>query len=69
MEQRHKDMIINAANSVVGVADDLGMNLIDVIAEMERYIVEKTKVGDATKIDILEGRRGYTLKDGRLVQV
>jgi S-adenosylhomocysteine hydrolase len=63
-------MIEEAAGYVVAVADDSGESLIVVIAKMERYIVEKTKVGDAGDGSQLPpGRRGYTLIDGRLVEV
>jgi S-adenosylhomocysteine hydrolase len=63
-------MIEDAAAKVIAVADDSGMSLIDVIAEMERYIVQETKVGDAGDgSQVPPGRRGYTLIDGRLVEV
>ncbi len=67
---RHQSWIKNAAIEVIAVADDSGESLIAVIAAMERYIVEQTKVGDAGDGSQLPpGRRGYTLIDGRLVEV
>jgi len=65
---QHRKMISEAAGLVVGVADDSGASLIDVIAEVERYIIEKTKVGDATEQTPPPDRRGYTLVNGRLVE-
>ena len=66
---RHRRFISDAASAVIAVADDLGVSLVDVIAEMERFIVEETKVGDAAVVPVDEGQRGYTLKDGRLVEI
>jgi len=66
----HQRLIEDAASAVVAVADDSGDSLVAVIAAMERFIVEKTKVGDAGDGSQLpKGRRGYTLIDGRLVEV
>ena len=66
----HKDWIKNAALEVIAVADDSGQSLVDVIAEMERYIIEETKVSDAGDGSrVRPGRRGYTLVKGRLVEV
>jgi hypothetical protein len=62
-------MIEDAALTLLAVADDSGQGLIDVIAEAERFLVEETKVGDARAVKIPKGRRGYTLIDGRLVEV
>ncbi len=66
---RHQDMVEKAASLLLAVADDSGESLVDVFAEAERILVEETKVGDATKIDVGPGRRGYTLVGGRLVEV
>ena len=66
---RHHRMIKDAAAHVIAAADDSSTSLVDVISEMERYIVHETKVGDAAKIDLPQGRRGYTLRDGRLVEL
>ena len=67
---RHQSWIKNAAIEVIAVADDSGQSLIAVIAAMERYIVEETKVGDAGDgSQVRPGRRGYTLIEGRLVEV
>ena len=41
--------IADAALSAIAVADDSGHSLLDVIAEMERFIVKDTKVGDARR--------------------
>lgn len=66
----HQSWIRNAAIEVIAVADDSGESLVDVIAAMERYIIEKTKVSDAGDgSQVRPGRRGYTLVDGRLVEV
>ena len=67
--ERHQAMVIDAALGLIAVADDLAIDLVDVVAAMERYIVENTKVGDAMVDGIADGRRGYTLKDGRLVSM
>lgn len=68
--ERHQSWIQNAAIEVIAVADDSGESLITVIAAMEKYIVEQTKVGDAGDgSSVRPGRRGYTLIDGRLVEV
>lgn len=66
----HQKAITHAADIVVGIADDCGHNLVDVIAAMERYIVEETKVGDAATWDegVPGGVNGYTLVDGRLTR-
>jgi hypothetical protein len=66
----HQRLIEEAAASVIAVADDSGESLVSVIAAMEKYIVEKTKVGDAgAEGTVPTGRRGYTLVNGRLVEV
>lgn len=68
LPERHRQSIQDAAAIVVAVADDLALDLVDVIAEMERYIVQETKVGDAAATPLEPGRRGYTLDlNGRLV--
>ncbi len=69
LETRHREWIEEAAVNVIAVADSLCIDLVDVIAEMERYIIQETKVGDAEAVEIPAGRRGYTLRDGRLVTV
>lgn len=61
----HQHLIEEAAAQIVAIADDSGQSLVDVIAAMERFIVEKTKVGSPVPPD----RRRYTLVDGRLVEV
>jgi len=67
---RDKEWIKEAASLLIAAADEYGRDLVEVIAEMERYIVEGTKVGDAKKEKIPPHRRGYTLnKNGRLVTV
>lgn len=66
---RHQRMIADAAGLVIAVADDSSTSLIDVIAEMERVIVEDSKVGDSANGEVPADRTGYTLKDGRLVEV
>jgi len=67
---RHHHMIEEAAGLVLAVADDSGISLIDVISEMERYLVQETKVGDAgSGHQVPPGRRGYTLIGGRLIEV
>jgi hypothetical protein len=53
-------LIEKAAGHLIAVADDSGRCLVDVIAEMERYIVRRIGVVPAD-------RRGYTIRDGRLV--
>lgn len=66
----HRGWIKKAALEVIAVADDSGQSLVTVIAEMERYIIEETKVGDAGDgRSVAKGRRGYTLVGGRLVEV
>jgi hypothetical protein len=68
--ERHREWIKNAAAEVIAVADDSGISLVDVIAELERFIIHETKVGDAGDgSDVRPGRRGYTLREGRLVEV
>ena len=67
--ERDKEWIKDAAALLIAAADEYGRDLVEVIAEMERHIVEGTKVGDAKKETIPPGRRGYTLKNGRLVTV
>ncbi len=69
LETKHREWIEAAAANVIAVADDLGVDLVDVIAEMERYIVKETKVGDAVTDSIPSGRRAYTLRNSRLVAV
>jgi hypothetical protein len=70
MEQRHREDLKTADDSLVGVADDVGLSLVDVIAAMEHYIVEETKVGDGALVPVPPGRRGYTLnRVGRLVEL
>ncbi len=76
IQPRHRKLIEDAAASLIAVADDVAIDLITLIAEMERYIVEETKVGNAARdpqvqADIREyGRYGYTLNEkGRLVRV
>jgi hypothetical protein len=67
---RHQKWIETAAMEVIATADDSGESLVTVIAAMEKYIVEQTKVGDAGDgSSVRPGRRGYTLIDGRLVEV
>ena len=65
----HQEMIEDAAGLLIAVADDSGRDLVSVIADAERFIVEGPKGGDAAKQAIQPGRRGYTLRDGRLVAV
>lgn len=65
---RHRRLIEEAAANLVAVADDSGESLVSVIAAMERHIVEATKVGDARVDEIHPGRRGYTLREDRLVE-
>lgn len=36
-------MIVEAASLVIAVADDSGTSLIDVLSELEHYIVAETK--------------------------
>ena len=63
-------MIEDAAARIIAVADDSGVSLIDVLAELERFVVQETKVSDAGDGRNVEpGRRGYTLVGGRLVEV
>lgn len=69
LPERHKQSIKKAANGLIGVADDMGIDLVEVLAEMERFIIEETKVGDATTFPILPGRNGYTLSNGRLIKI
>ena len=52
----------DAAGILIGQADNSGCSLVDVIATVEQFIVEQTKVGDALVNDVEPGRRGYTLK-------
>jgi len=67
---RHRHMIEEAAGLVIAVADDSGVSLVDVIAELERFVVQDTKVSDAGNgSDVPPDRRGYTLVAGRLVEV
>lgn len=65
---RYARLVRDAAGMLVAVADDSGRSLVDVIKEMERFIVDETKVGDATRDGVEPGRRGYTLREGRLVE-
>lgn len=69
LQERHHQQIRDAAAALIGVADDTGASLVDVIAEAERFIVEETKVGDARKNPPGPGRRGYTLIAGRLAEL
>lgn len=63
-------MIEDAALTVLAVADDSGVSLVEVIAALERHLVKETKVGDAGDGSVWPaGRRGYTLVSGRLVEV
>jgi len=65
--ERHRGGIVEAASALIGIADDLGISLVDIIATMEQHIVQNTKVGDATGTTVPEGRIGYTLNsEGRL---
>lgn len=57
MNERHKSMLRDAADALIAVADDSGTSLVDVLAEVERYAIEETKVGG----DAPPGRRGYRL--------
>jgi hypothetical protein len=67
---QHQRLIVEAARAVIAVADDSGTSLVDVISELERYIVQETKVGDAgSDPHVPLGRRSYTLVQGRLVEV
>jgi predicted metal-dependent enzyme (double-stranded beta helix superfamily) len=66
---RHRRMIAEAASLLVAVADDSGTSLVDVIADLERHVVQETKVGDAEHAPLPPGRRGYTLVAGRLVEL
>ena len=68
-EERHAKLVADAAGAMIALADDTGRSLIDVLADVERFIVEKTKVGDAAREGVEPGQRGYTLRDGRLVEV
>ena len=65
----HRKLIENAASQLIAVADESGVSLINIIIEMERFIVQGTKVGDAVAVPVSEGRRGYTLIDGRLAEL
>jgi hypothetical protein len=67
MIERHQNMVQEAAAKLIAVADDTGLNLVYVLAEMERHIVQETKVGDAKKNPPPPGQYGYTLEHGRLV--
>lgn len=69
LPERHKQGIKKTACVLVGIADDTGTDLLEVIAEMERFIIEETKVGDALGRPVKSGRNGYTLKNGRLTKV
>lgn len=69
LETKHREWIETAAAAVIAVADDLGVDLVDVVAEMERHIVMETKVGDAVTDSIPSDRRSYTLRNNRLVAV
>jgi hypothetical protein len=69
MLESHQKMLQEAAALLVAIADDSGESLVDVVAATEQFIAEKTKVGDAAKLPALEGRRGYTLVNGRLVEL
>lgn len=69
IEDRYQNMIADAAAQLIAVADDTAISLVDVIATMERHVVTKTKVGDAAKCKIPPGRRGYTLRRGRLIEM
>ena len=69
VDPRYHEWVETAATSLIAVADEFGISLVDVIAETERYIIEKTKVGDAAGKSVEPGRRGYTLRNGRLVEV
>jgi len=68
MEEKHREWIRSAAENLIAVADDTGTSLVEVVAEMERHVVQNTKVGDATRDPIPPGRRGYTLQGGRLIE-
>lgn len=57
MNERHKSMLRDAADTLIAVADDSGTSLVDVIAEVERYAIEETKVGKPAP----SGRRRYRL--------
>lgn len=57
MNERHKSMLRDAADTLIAVADDSGTSLVDVLAEVERYVIEETKVGG----DPPRGRRAYRL--------
>jgi len=61
----HEEMIAEAASLLIAVADDSGKSLVDVIANMERYILKETKVGG----NGVRGRRRYAQAYGRLVEV
>ena len=69
IQERHRCAIIDAASRLIGVADDTGVSLVDVIGEMERFVVHGIKVGDAAAKPVPTGRRGYTIVRGRLVEV
>jgi hypothetical protein len=53
--------IANAAAMIIGTADNYGICLLDIIAEIERYIVKETKVTDARGEKRLPDRNQYTL--------
>ena len=65
MLARHQQMIRDAAALAIAVADDSGESLVNVLKEMERYIIEETKVGGTAP----PGRREYALVGGRILEL
>jgi len=68
LEDGARRLISDAAASVIAVADNYGICLLDILAELERYIVQETKVGDARGSDRSDRRR-YTLAPRLVAQL
>lgn len=67
LDEEHMGWVRDAGSMLIAAADETGTDLVEVIATMERWIIEHTKVGDAAKVKVPPGRRGYTLRNGRMV--
>lgn len=66
---RHERALKTAAANIIGIGDDMGIDLVEVLAAVEQYIIEQTKVGNAETDDepVPAHRLGYTLREGRMV--